>query len=224
MSRWLRWLVVAPVVLFVFGAILLSCSGGSSGTSTASRQRRAFRSIPSRSQIGPRPRRLSRPRRSRRHTDEDPQDYAHVDAASGGNQHDHVEHRPEACRRAGRSHSMRSAPSPKTNKLKTKLQDITTGAAHTLDFDRQQRAASAGARPQRRHLHDGIGGMRLHSREQFRSEQSVRWRRRLRRRRATPARLCPTPPSRRRPRLPTAAQIAGSFEHAGAHRRGVRAF
>ena len=31
LSRWLRWLVVTPVVLFVFGAILLSCSGGSSG-------------------------------------------------------------------------------------------------------------------------------------------------------------------------------------------------
>jgi outer membrane protein assembly factor BamB len=31
LSRWLRWLVVAPVLLFVFGAILLSCSGGSSG-------------------------------------------------------------------------------------------------------------------------------------------------------------------------------------------------
>ncbi|MGB0061572.1 PQQ-binding-like beta-propeller repeat protein [Candidatus Binatus sp.] len=29
-SRWLRWLVVAPVVLFVLGAILLSCGGGSS--------------------------------------------------------------------------------------------------------------------------------------------------------------------------------------------------
>ncbi|MGB8414658.1 MAG: PQQ-binding-like beta-propeller repeat protein [Candidatus Binatus sp.] len=27
-SRWLRWLVVAPVVLFVFGAIMLSCGGG----------------------------------------------------------------------------------------------------------------------------------------------------------------------------------------------------
>src|ERR1035437_2913580 len=35
-SRWLRWLVVAPVVLFVFGAIMLSCSGsGGGGTSTA---------------------------------------------------------------------------------------------------------------------------------------------------------------------------------------------
>ncbi|MGC1400822.1 MAG: hypothetical protein WA827_19880, partial [Candidatus Binatus sp.] len=33
LSRWLRLLVVAPVVLFVFGAILLSCgSGGSGGT------------------------------------------------------------------------------------------------------------------------------------------------------------------------------------------------
>lgn len=29
MSRWLRWLVISPVVLFVFGAIFLSCSGGS---------------------------------------------------------------------------------------------------------------------------------------------------------------------------------------------------
>jgi outer membrane protein assembly factor BamB len=38
LSRWLRLLVVAPVVLFVFGAILLSCggSGGSSPTATAS--------------------------------------------------------------------------------------------------------------------------------------------------------------------------------------------
>jgi outer membrane protein assembly factor BamB len=37
LSRWLRWLVVTPVLLFVFGAILLSCSGGSSsGTATAS--------------------------------------------------------------------------------------------------------------------------------------------------------------------------------------------
>jgi outer membrane protein assembly factor BamB len=34
-SRWLRWLVVAPVVLFVFGAIMLSCGGSSSSTSTA---------------------------------------------------------------------------------------------------------------------------------------------------------------------------------------------
>ena len=33
LSRWLRVLVVAPVVLFVFGAILLSCSG-SSGSGT----------------------------------------------------------------------------------------------------------------------------------------------------------------------------------------------
>jgi outer membrane protein assembly factor BamB len=30
-SRWLRWLVVAPVVLFVFGAIMLSCGGGGGG-------------------------------------------------------------------------------------------------------------------------------------------------------------------------------------------------
>src|SRR5580692_1765539 len=37
LSRWLRWLVVTPVLLFVFGAILLSCGGGSSsGTATAS--------------------------------------------------------------------------------------------------------------------------------------------------------------------------------------------
>lgn len=37
LSRWLRWLVITPVVLFVFGAILLSCSGGSSsGTTTSS--------------------------------------------------------------------------------------------------------------------------------------------------------------------------------------------
>jgi outer membrane protein assembly factor BamB len=36
LSRWLRWLVVTPVLLFVFGAILLSCSGSSSGTATAS--------------------------------------------------------------------------------------------------------------------------------------------------------------------------------------------
>ena len=32
LSRWLRWLVVAPVVLFVFGAIMLSCGGNSSTT------------------------------------------------------------------------------------------------------------------------------------------------------------------------------------------------
>jgi outer membrane protein assembly factor BamB len=32
LSRWLRWLVVAPVLLFVFGALMLSC-GGSSSTS-----------------------------------------------------------------------------------------------------------------------------------------------------------------------------------------------
>ncbi len=37
LSRWLRWLVVTPVLLFVFGAILLSCGGGSSsGTATPS--------------------------------------------------------------------------------------------------------------------------------------------------------------------------------------------
>ena len=36
LSRWLRWLVVTPVLLFVFGAILLSCGGSSSGTATAS--------------------------------------------------------------------------------------------------------------------------------------------------------------------------------------------
>jgi len=34
LSRWLRWLVVAPVLLFVFGAILLSCSGSGSSTAT----------------------------------------------------------------------------------------------------------------------------------------------------------------------------------------------
>jgi outer membrane protein assembly factor BamB len=34
LSRWLRWLVVTPVVLFVFGAILLSCTGGSSTSGT----------------------------------------------------------------------------------------------------------------------------------------------------------------------------------------------
>ena len=33
MSRWLRWLVVSPVVLFVSGAIFLSCTGGSGSTS-----------------------------------------------------------------------------------------------------------------------------------------------------------------------------------------------
>ena len=37
LSRWLRWLVVTPVVLFVFGAILLSCGGSSSGGPTATR-------------------------------------------------------------------------------------------------------------------------------------------------------------------------------------------
>jgi len=38
MTRWLRWLVVTPVLLFVFGAILLSCTsgGGSSATATPS--------------------------------------------------------------------------------------------------------------------------------------------------------------------------------------------
>lgn len=35
MSRWLRWLVVSPVVLFVFGAILLSCTGSGSISATA---------------------------------------------------------------------------------------------------------------------------------------------------------------------------------------------
>jgi outer membrane protein assembly factor BamB len=35
LSRWLRWLVVAPVVLFVFGAILLSCGGGGGGSTSA---------------------------------------------------------------------------------------------------------------------------------------------------------------------------------------------
>src|SRR5258705_10577168 len=35
MTRWLRWLVVSPVLLFVFGAILLSCSGGGSTSATA---------------------------------------------------------------------------------------------------------------------------------------------------------------------------------------------
>ena len=38
LSRWLRWLVVTPVVLFVLGAILLSCGGGSgSGGPTPTR-------------------------------------------------------------------------------------------------------------------------------------------------------------------------------------------
>ncbi len=37
LSRWLRWLVVTPVVFFVFGAILLSCGGGSSGGPTPTR-------------------------------------------------------------------------------------------------------------------------------------------------------------------------------------------
>jgi len=36
LSRWLRWLVVAPVVLFVFGAIMLSCGGGGGSTTTTS--------------------------------------------------------------------------------------------------------------------------------------------------------------------------------------------
>ena len=36
LSRWLRWLVVAPVVLFALGAILLSCSSGGGGGSGAS--------------------------------------------------------------------------------------------------------------------------------------------------------------------------------------------
>ena len=30
LSRWLRWLVIAPVLLFVFGALMLSCTGSSS--------------------------------------------------------------------------------------------------------------------------------------------------------------------------------------------------
>jgi len=33
-SRWLRWLVVAPVVFFVFGAMMLSCGGGGSSSAT----------------------------------------------------------------------------------------------------------------------------------------------------------------------------------------------
>src|ERR1700719_3262201 len=37
LSRWLRWLVVTPVVFFVFGAILLSCGGGSSGGAAPTR-------------------------------------------------------------------------------------------------------------------------------------------------------------------------------------------
>src|SRR3984957_3300190 len=37
LSRWLRCLVVTPVVLFVFGAILLSCGGSSGGGPTATR-------------------------------------------------------------------------------------------------------------------------------------------------------------------------------------------
>ncbi len=33
-SRWLRWLVVAPVVFFVFGAMMLSCGGGGGSGAT----------------------------------------------------------------------------------------------------------------------------------------------------------------------------------------------
>jgi outer membrane protein assembly factor BamB len=37
LSRWLRWLVVTPVVLFVLGAIFLSCGGSSGGGATPTR-------------------------------------------------------------------------------------------------------------------------------------------------------------------------------------------
>ena len=43
MTRWLRWLVVSPVVLFVFGAILLSCTGGSSSSSSTATPSPGFR-------------------------------------------------------------------------------------------------------------------------------------------------------------------------------------
>jgi outer membrane protein assembly factor BamB len=35
LSRWIRWLVVAPVVLFVFGAMFVSCGGSSGGGPTS---------------------------------------------------------------------------------------------------------------------------------------------------------------------------------------------
>src|SRR5271154_1211862 len=35
LSRWLRWLVIAPVLLFVFGAIMLSCTSSTTSTSTS---------------------------------------------------------------------------------------------------------------------------------------------------------------------------------------------
>src|SRR6266404_4344679 len=43
MTRWLRWLVVSPVLLFVFGAIFLSCSGGSGSTTSTATPSPGFR-------------------------------------------------------------------------------------------------------------------------------------------------------------------------------------
>src|SRR5208282_5049290 len=45
LSRWLRWLVIVPVVLFVFGATMLSCGGSSGSAPTSSGPSFALESI-----------------------------------------------------------------------------------------------------------------------------------------------------------------------------------
>ena len=55
LSRWLRWLVVTPVLLFVFGAILLSCGGGGGSTSATTSQTPGFALVAIQIEIPPSP-------------------------------------------------------------------------------------------------------------------------------------------------------------------------
>ena len=172
LSRWLRWLVITPVVLFVFGAILLSCtSGGSSGgTTTGSGPDFALDAItisngPPPTPATPAP--SATPTKSPKMTPT----LTPRPAATNTNV-------PTGVPTGGMVSF--DAIGTFTKGSKTQFNDITLRIVHNLDFDRQQRVPGAGVRAKRRHLHDGICGMRLYPGEQFRGGQPGGSRRRVR--------------------------------------------
>ena len=110
LSRWLRWLVVTPVLLFVFGAILLSCSGSSSSGSPTPSTTPGFalKAIVISTGAPPSPTATMTP--TPKHTKTvtptlTPRASATSTSISAG----------QACRPAGRSRSMRSARSNEEN-------------------------------------------------------------------------------------------------------------
>src|SRR5208337_827934 len=111
--------------------------------------------------------------------------YPHFDAAPGSNEHQYREHRAGWCAdgRDGLIQRSRYIHEEIQNKVR-RYYDRT---GHNVDLDGEHGVSGAAVRRHGGRIHDRICGMRLYFCEQFGSEQSAGWRRRLRGCRHMPA-------------------------------------